>query len=294
MTKRVSVARLSGRLGLHLFLILMGFTFALPFFWVASTSLKLPGRVFTYPIEWIPRYPEWSNYRDIFTFVKAGGTEASGGQSALLLWLRNTLYLTTMGTLGTLISSVVVAYSLSRLQWRGRDFVFSLTLISMMLPGVVTLIPTFLIFRDLKWINTYLPLIVPYWTGGGAFYIFMLRQFFATLPLELDEAAIVDGAGTFRILWQILLPLAKPGLASVGIFSFLFHYNEFMGPLIYINSLDKYPISVGLRYVAGRYGDRWPQVMVMVMFSLVPVVILFFFTQKTFVQGIQTTGIAGR
>jgi ABC-type glycerol-3-phosphate transport system permease component len=278
---------------LHVVLIAVGATFMLPFFWVAITSLKVPGAVFTYPIEWIPRHPQWGNYPETFALVRIIDY-AGRDVPAMPLWMGNTVMLVVMGTLGNYFSCTLVAYGLSRIRWRGRNIVFAMTLVTMMLPGVVTMVPIFLVFRDLGWINTYLPLIVPTWIGGNAFYIFLLRQFFSTLPIELDEAATVDGAGSFRILWQILIPLARPAFATVGVFSFLAHYNDFMGPLIYISSLHKYPISVGLRYVAGHYGTRWPFVMVIVMVSLVPVIILFFFAQKTFVQGVQLTGIAGR
>jgi multiple sugar transport system permease protein len=282
-------ARQVSHSALHLFLIILGLSFMVPFFWVAATSLKVPGQVFTYPIQWIPRYPQWQNYRTIFDLV-----QVEGGNPAIPLWFRNTLMYVVLGTLGSIVSSAVVAFGLTRLKWRGQGVVFAMTLVSMMLPGVVTMVPTFLIFRDLGWINTYLPLLIPTWMAGNAFYIFLLRQFFSTLPVELDEAAIMDGASSFRILWQVIMPLAKPALAAVGIFSFLGTYNDFMGPLIYISSLDKYPISVGLRFVAGHYGNRWPDVMVLVMMSLLPVIVLFFLAQKTFVQGVQMSGIAGR
>jgi multiple sugar transport system permease protein len=278
---------------LHIVLIALGTTFMLPFFWVAITSLKIPGAVFTYPIEWIPRRPQWSNYPAAFSLVNV--SDAAGDTvRGVPLWMYNTFVLVIMGTLGNMFSCTLVAYGLSRIEWRGRNIVLALVIGTMMLPGVVTLVPLFLVFRDLGWLNTYLPLIVPTWMGGSPFYIFLLRQFFSTLPKELDEAATVDGAGNFRILWQILVPLAKPALATVAVFSFLAHYNDFMGPLIYISSLYKYPISVGLRYVAGHYGTRWPLVMVIVMISLVPVITIFFLAQKQFVQGVQLTGLTGR
>ena len=292
--KRASRIPHFGKLGLQVLMIVMGITFMTPFAWVLSTSLKLPGRVFEFPIQWIPREPEWGNYARMFTILKFGGTEESGGVPALLFFFRNTIYIATLATLGTLCSSTLVAYGLSRLDWRLREFVFGLTLITMMLPSVVTMIPTFIIFRNLGWVDTFLPLIVPSWFGGGAFYIFLLRQFFSGLPRELDEAAIVDGASTFRILWQIIVPLSKPALASVGIFSFLFHYNNFMGPLIYLNTNEKFPISLGLSVFSGRFGNNWPIVMAVSASSLLPVIILFFLAQRTFIQGIHMTGISGR
>ena len=283
-----------GRLVFHAFLIFIGLSFLMPFAWVASASLKAPNEVFTSPIQWIPRHPQWHNYADVFTVLKIGGTEKSGGVPAMLYFIRNTLYIVSLATLGTLLSSTLVAFGFSRLRWPGRDFLFALNLGSMMLPSIVTLVPVFLIFRDIKWINTFLPLIVPSWTGINGFYIFLLRQFFNTLPTELDEAARVDGASSFRILWQVLLPLTTPALASVGIFSFLANYNDFMGPLIFLNSWDKFPIALGIQIFASRTGFRPEIIMATVMMSILPVVVLFFLAQKTFIEGIQMTGIAGR
>lgn len=273
---------------LHAALVVAGLTFAVPLFWVLSTSLKPGGQVFTYPIQWIPRQPQWSNYAAAFQIIKVGG------RSALVVFAQNSAIITVTATIGTAVSATLVAYSLSRLRWPGRDFVFSLVLGTMMLPGVVTLIPTFLIFRDLGWIDTFLPLIVPAWLGGGGFSIFLIRQFFMSLPIELDEAARIDGAGSLRILWQILVPLAKPVMAAVAIFAFLRYYDDFMGPLIYLNSNEKFPLSLGVRWFAGRYGDHWELVMAVSALMLMPVVALFFFAQRQFIRGIQLTGLAGR
>ena len=277
------------KLVLHAMLILIGLSFAMPFFWMISTSLKAASDVFTYPIQWIPRPPRWENYVTVFEVLKFGNT------SAIVMFFANTIYVATLSTLGTMISCTLVAYSLGRLEWWGRNFVFGLALATMMLPGVVRLVPTFLIFRDLKWIDTFLPLIVPSWIGGGGFYIFLLRQFLMTLPRELDEAATVDGASIMRILWQILIPLSRPALASLAIFSFLAHYNNFMGPLIYLNSTRKYTLTLALKILQADFQEMsWHLIMVLSTLMLLPVLAMFFFAQKTFIQGIQLTGIAGR
>jgi multiple sugar transport system permease protein len=273
---------------LHAVLVVAGLTFAVPLFWVLSTSLKPGSQVFTYPIQWIPAQPRWSNYVEAFQIIKIGG------RSALVVFAQNSAIITIVATLGTVVSATLVAYSLSRLRWPGRDFVFTLVLGTMMLPGVVTLIPTFLIFRDLGWIDTFLPLVVPAWLGGGGFSIFLIRQFFMALPIELDEAARIDGAGSLRILWQILVPLGKPVLAAVAIFAFLRYYDDFMGPLIYLNSNEKFPLSLGVRWFAGRYGDHWELVMAVSALMLAPVVVLFFAAQRQFIRGIHLTGLAGR
>jgi multiple sugar transport system permease protein len=273
---------------MHAVLIVVGITFLVPLFWTLSTSLKPRSAVFTYPIQWVPNPIVWSNYVDIFDLIKIAG------QPALPIFAENTLIVTVTATLGTVISATLVAYSLSRLQWPGRDVVFSLALATMMLPGVVTLVPSFVIFRTLGWVDTFLPLIVPAWLGGGGFYIFLIRQFFLTLPTELDEAARIDGAGSLRILLQILLPLAKPVIAAVAIFAFLANYDDFLGPLIYLNANEKFTLALGVRWFAGRYGDRWPYVMAVSTLMVIPVIAIFFFAQRQFIRGIHLTGLAGR
>ncbi|NPV06591.1 MAG: carbohydrate ABC transporter permease [Anaerolineae bacterium] len=283
-------ARLKARLGhvlLHVVLIVTGFTFLVPLLWVVATSLKAPNQVFTYPIQWIPREPQWVNYSSMLTLLEIAG------RPALLVFVKNTVIVATAAMLGTIFSSLLVGYSLARLRWPGRSLVFGLVLAVMMLPGVVTLVPLFLIFRDLGWLDTFLPLIVPSWFGSG-FFIFLMRQFLTGLPIELEEAARVDGAGSLRILLRVVAPLSKPAMATVGIFSFLGHYNEFMGPLIYLDSNSNYTLALGLRMFQGRYGDRWPIVMAASTIMIAPVIVLFFFAQKQFIRGIQLGGLAGR
>ena len=176
-----------GHLFLHIVMILLGITFFMPLAWVISTSLKLPGAVFITPIEWIPTDPKWSNYLEVFQRLP------------FHLFIRNSFYVSIMGTIGMVLSSLTVAFGLSRLRWPGRDFVFAVLLATMMLPGVVTMIPVFIIFKEIGWVGTFYPLWVPAWFGA-AFYIFLMRQYMMTLPLELDEAAKIDGASNFRIL----------------------------------------------------------------------------------------------
>lgn len=273
---------------LHLVLAIAGVTFMVPLFWVLSTSLKAPNKVFTYPIKWIPDPVVWSNYADMFQILQFSG------QPALIIFAKNTFLVATLATIGTVLSTAFVAYSFARLRWPERDLVFSLCLATMMLPGVVTLVPTFVIFRNLGWLDTFLPLIVPSWFGVNGFYVFLLRQFFLSLPYELEEAARVDGASSFRILWQIMMPLAGPALAAIAIFSFLHHYNDFLGPLIYLNSNEHFTLALGLRMFQGRFGDRWPIVMAASTVMLLPPIILFFLAQRHFIRGIQLTGLAGR
>jgi ABC-type glycerol-3-phosphate transport system permease component len=269
------------RLLLHAAMILISLAFLVPLAWVASTSLKSSGEVFITPVEWIPKHPRWANYAEVFSRLP------------FAQFILNSLYVTVMGTIGSVLSATTVAFGLSRLRWPGRDFLFTILLATLMLPGVVTLIPVFIIFKNINWIGTFLPLWVPAWFGF-AFYIFLMRQFMLTLPLELDEAARIDGASNFRILWQVIVPLCGPAMATVTIFSFLYHYNDFLGPLIYISKNEMFTLPLGLLWFQGRFGNFWHLVMAASMVTITPVLLLFFAAQRYFVQGNQFTGLAGR
>ena len=271
-----------GHFLLHVVLIIMGISFLMPLAWMFSTSFKAPGEVFITPIEWIPQNPRPENYPDIF--------------EKLPLFSRmifNSFYVTILGTVGAVVSSVMVAYGLSRLEWPGRNVLFTVLVATLMLPGIVTLIPLFIIFKWFGWLGTFLPLWVPAWLGMS-FYIFLMRQYMLTLPKELDEAAKIDGASNFRILWQIITPLCGPAIAAIAIFSFIHHYNDFMGPLIYLTENDQFTLPLGLMWFQGRFGNFWHLVMAASMLTIIPVLFLFFAAQKHFVQGIQFTGLAGR
>ncbi|MBI2938900.1 MAG: carbohydrate ABC transporter permease [Chloroflexi bacterium] len=277
----VTWRRRVGHLLLHALLIFLGFTFLVPLLWVFSTSFKSPGQVFIVPVEWIPRPVHWSNYVEIWQILP------------LASYIRASLIVSVLAATGAVLSSLVVAYSLARLRWPGRDAVFALLLATMMLPGIVTLVPTFILFKYLGWIDTWYPLWVPSWFGS-AFHIFLMRQFMVGLPNELEEAARVDGANSVRILAQVIAPLCGPAITTVAIFSFLGHYNEFMGPLIYLSSADKWTLPLGIMFYQGRFGNFWHLVMAASTVAIVPVIVLFFLAQKRFIQGIQFTGLAGR
>ncbi|MHB1293999.1 MAG: carbohydrate ABC transporter permease [Anaerolineae bacterium] len=255
--------------------------FLVPLAWLISTSLKLPGQAFITPIEWIPETPRWVNYVEVFQRLP------------FHRFIMNSLFVTTMGTTGSIVSSLMVAYGISKIRWPGRDLLFTLLIATMMLPGIVTMIPTFIAFKTIHWVGTFYPLWVPSWLGS-AFYIFLMRQYMLTLPNELNEAAKIDGATNFSILWQVIVPLCGPAIASVAIFSFLAHYNDFMGPLIYISDNDMYTLPLGLLWFQGRFGNFWHLVMAASMISVTPVIMLFFFAQRYFVQGVQFSGLAGR
>lgn len=267
---------------------MLSFFFSVPLLWVISTSLKAENKVFARPIQWVPQPIHWENYQLLFTLLDFSGIPA------IIFFFQNTLIIAILATLGTLTSSVLVAYSFARIRWPERGFFFSLSLATMMLPGVVIIVPTFLLFRDLSWLDTLKPLIVPFWFGIQGFYVFLLRQFFLGLPLELEEAARIDGADSLRILWQIILPLSGPALITVTIFSFLQHYNEFVGPLLYLNTVENFPMALGLRMFQGRYGTNWPVLMAASAVFIAPTIFVFLIAQRHFIRGIHLTGLAGR
>lgn len=278
-------SRLAGTVLIYVVVIAAAILFALPFLWAIGSSLKPITEIFKFPPTMWPIEPRWENYADVFRIAP------------FMRFIYNTIYITLFAMLGQILSASAVAYGFSRFRFPGRDPLFFIVLSTMMLPWQVTIVPTFLLFRFLGWINTYFPLILPFFFGGGAFYIFLLRQFFMTIPKDLDEAAKIDGASSVRIFWNILLPLAKPALATVAIFSFIEHWNEFIAPLIFLNSTDKFTVSIGLRhFTSSAFESDEPREAILMAASLItalPVLILFFAAQKYFVQGIVTTGLKG-
>jgi ABC-type glycerol-3-phosphate transport system permease component len=253
----------------------------MPFLWMALTSLKTKRQIFTYPPEWIPDPVMWGNYRsalEAFPFD---------------LYVRNTLIITGLNVIGTLLTASLAAYAFARLRFPGRDAIFMVLLSTLMLPYAVIMIPRYVEFRYLGWIDSWLPLIVPTWFGGSAFFIFLLRQFFRTIPRELSDSARVDGASEVRIYWQIVMPLARPALAVVAIFTFLDNWNDFLGPLIYLSSPDKFTVALGLASFKGLYSTQWEYLMAASTVMTIPTVVLFFAAQRYFVRGIVLTGMKG-
>lgn len=273
------------RLALYILVIICALAFGIPFFWTVSSSLKPISEIYLFPPTLWPNDIRWTNYSDVFRLAPF----------ARFIW--NTVVITLLAMLGQILSASAVAYGFARFRFPGRDALFFLVLSTMMLPWQVTIVPTFLLFRYLGWINTFLPLIVPSYFGGGAFFIFLLRQFFLTIPKDLDEAAKLDGATSFRIFWNIILPLSKPALATVAIFAFLDHWNEFIGPLIFLNSPEKFTLSIGLRYfMVNPFESDEPREAILMAASIIvalPPLALFFMAQKYFVRGIITTGLKG-
>jgi len=234
------------------------------------------------PPQLIPNPVDWANYPETIM--------APGFNFPVLL--KNTLTYAIIETFGIVISCTLVAYSFARMRWPGRDLFFIATLASMMIPGTVTLVPLFILFKHLGWTGTMLPLIVPGFFGS-AFNIFLLRQFFMTIPMELSEAAIVDGGSHWTILWRIIVPLAKPALATVTLFEFLYCWTDFMGPLIYLNREELFTLSIGLYTFRERWVIRYDLMMAAAMVITLPILVLFFFAQRTFIEGITLTGIKG-
>ncbi len=272
-----------GKAAAYLLLTLGGIVMMVPFVWLISSSLKSPQDIFVIPPEWIPADPQWSNYKEVLTALPFPS------------YLMNTLIVTFGALIGQVASAAVSAYSFARLRWPGRDIIFGIILATIMVPYTVTLIPTFILFKEFGWLDTFLPLIVPFWFGGGAFNIFLLRQFFRTIPMELDESARLDGASSWRIFAEIILPLSKPAIAVVTVFGFLSHWNDFFGPLVYLNSEDLRTLALGLSALQGlAWGrDATHLVMAVSVIMIAPIVVLFFLAQRTFIEGIVLTGIKG-
>ena len=264
---------------LYLILALLTVSFIFPFIWMLRSSFMNIGQMFKMPPEWIPN-----------PFSTAGFQEAMT-QTPLFEYTINTLIILVSGTFGTILTSSMAAYSFSRIEWRGRELVFSIILSSMMLPSFVTLIPQFIMWNSLGAYDTFAPLIIPAFLGGGAFNIFLLRQFFLTIPQELDEAAMIDGASKVQIFLKILLPLCKSALVVVGIFSFIFYWNDFFNPLIYLSSSSNFTLSIGLQQMIGQYSTKWNVLMAASTVVLIPCLIVFSVGQRYLLEGIAMTGI---
>jgi len=254
--------------------------FIFPVYWMLITSLKSDPEVFHFPTIWWPAQLRWDNYPDaLSTFPFLG-------------YAVNTLRIAIPVVIGTTVSSSLVAYGFSRLRWRGREVVFYLVLATLMIPSWVTLVPLYILFNRIGWVDTYRPLILPSWFGD-AFSIFLLRQFFLRQPQDLIDAARIDGASHLRIFAEIIVPLARPALAVVALFAFINAWTDFFNPLIYLTNPDKYTLQLGLFTFFSQHFVNWPGFMAASVVVLMPVAILFFLTQKTFIEGITFTGLRG-
>jgi multiple sugar transport system permease protein len=262
-------------------LLLFSAFFILPWVWMVSTSLKNPQELVVWPPIWIPNPIRWDNYVQAI------------GQAEFSRFVVNTLKIAIPSVIGAVLANSLVAYGFSRIRWPGRDAVFALVLATMILPGFVTFIPLYVIFHRLGWVNTYAPLVIPVYFASP-FFVFLLRQFFMGLPIELSDAAKVDGASELAIFWQIILPLAKPALAVVALFQFIHSWNDYFGPLIYLNDKALYTVSLGIANMRTTYGFmNFAWIMAATVMSVVPIIVLFFFAQRTFIEGIALTGLKG-
>jgi multiple sugar transport system permease protein len=266
----------------HALLIGVSIAFLAPFYWMIVSSLKQNNQIFTLPIQWVPNPPHWENYSKAINYPNF----------PFVRFLGNSLFYSVSVTIGTVISCAAVGYGFARMRFPGRDLLFFLTLSTMMIPGIVTFIPTFVLFKSLGMLGTYTPLILPNFLGN-AFFIFMMRQFYLGLPWELSDSARVDGAGEFRIFWQIMLPLVRSALMVVAVFTFLYTWHDFFGPLIYLSERSQYPLSLGLYAFRAQRTTEWALMMAASTLTMLPLVGIFFLTQRYFLEGITLTGIKG-
>lgn len=254
----------------------------LPFIWLVRSSLMGNNQIFVSPPQWVPKPFTWSNFSGAMT------------AAPFARYFLNTMILEVFTVVGTLLTCSVAAYSFSRLRWRGRNIVFGILLSGLMLPQAALLVPTFLMWNAVGAINTYLPLIVPSWfggAGGGIFNVFLLRQFFLTIPYEIDEAAYIDGASPWQVFWRIVMPLSKPAFLVVGIFTFIRTWNEFLEPLVYLRDDDKFTLALGLASFQGEFTAQWGYLMAAATVTILPIIILFFFAQRYLIEGVTLTGI---
>jgi multiple sugar transport system permease protein len=257
------------------------FILLFPLAWMISTSLKGQVEAMRMPPTLLPVTPQWHNYYDALTF------------NPFARYFVNTFYYAGLVTLGEAISCSFIAYGFARLRAPGRNIVFLFVLSTLLLPPQVTLIPQFILFSRLGWLNSYLPLIVPGWFGS-AYLIFLMRQFFLSLPRDYDEAALIDGASYLRIWWSIIMPLSKPAVGAISILAFTFHYNNYLGPLVYINDNAKFPVTLGLSMFRTPFGGTpWHWLMAASVSVVLPLAVIFFLAQRYFVQGIVVSGVKG-
>jgi multiple sugar transport system permease protein len=269
-----------GRAAAYIIAISLSIAFVFPFYWMIITALKTDAEIFQVPPTLFPHDPQWQNIPDSTTYIP------------FWLYMWNTLVISGMTIVGTVISCSLIAYGFARLRWPGRNVIFMIYLSTIMLPLQVTMIPLYIIFRKVGWIGTFYPLIVPAFFGN-VLYVFLLRQFLLTIPKELSDAARIDGASELGIFWYIMVPLLKPALATVALFTFVTTFRDFLAPLIYLTDQNQWTISLGLKLFQNQYGAQWQLMMSAATLTMLPILILFFFTQRTFTEGIALTGVKG-
>ena len=280
-TLGISATRILTHTVLYLILTIGAIAATIPMLWTLSSSLKDTAHIFTLRVQWLPDPIMWRNYVDLFERLP------------FMRFIGNTLIIVVSNVIAAVLTGSLVAYAFARLRAPGKNFLFLVVISTMLLPSQVTLIPRYIIFNKLNMIDTYWPLVIPGWLGGGAFEIFLFRQFFLTLPVELDDAARIDGCSTLRIYWSIVMPLSKPVIATIAIFNFIWAWSDFFGALIYLNSMEKFTLPLGLATLqrSAEWSTRWELVMAGAVISLIPMLVIFFLGQKYFVQGISLTGV---
>ncbi|OUC04889.1 hypothetical protein RY27_30625 [Litorilinea aerophila] len=268
---------------LYLLLIVIALISLVPLWWMVSTSLKTKPEVYIFPPLLWPKVAQWHNYLDAWYYPNMKFTR----------WTLNTLFITVTVLAGVLTTSSLCAYGFARIRFPGRNFWFILTLSSVMLPPQVTLIPLYILFYRIGWLDTFLPLTVPAWFGGGAINIFLIRQFFLGIPIELEDAARIDGANRLQIWWYIFLPLSLPALTTVAIFTFQRTWDDFYGPLIYLSSADNYTLALGMNLFRGNYTEETHYMMAIAFLMTIPMILLFFFAQRYYIRGVVLSGMKG-
>lgn len=280
--------RMVRNLLIHTVLIALSAMFMLPLLWMISTAVKPLDQTMASPPVWVPSEPQWDNFAKAFNY-----NSEELGYIPFLAYGQNTLFVTILAVIGAVISNSLVAYSFARIPWKGRELLFGVTLATMMVPGPVIMVPMYVLFKEFDWIGTFRPLWVPAFFGS-AFNIFLLRQFLRTIPMELSEAAKIDGASEWRTFTKVILPLTRPALTVIALFTFMWAWNDFMGPLLYLTDQRTFTLSMGLQFFQSQHtGTPWNLLMAASLIVIVPVIIVFFFAQRVFIEGIATTGLKG-
>ncbi|CAM3603392.1 carbohydrate ABC transporter permease [Marinicrinis lubricantis] len=268
----------------HLFLAGFAFLMLYPVIWLLMSSFKPSETIFVTADSLIPETWIWDNYKQ--------GWEGIGGYS-FLVFIKNSLVIVALSTVGHVISSALIAFGFARLQFFGKGFWFAIMMLTLMLPFEVVMIPQYILFSELGWLNSIKPLVVPSYFGH-AFFIFLMIQFIRTIPQELDEAATIDGCGKFRLFYRVIVPLIAPAIATASIFSFYWGWENLLGPVMYLNSPGKYPVSMALKmFLDNETVSNWGAMFAMSIVTLLPVFVVFFFFQKYIVEGISTSGLKG-
>ncbi len=278
--RTTALRRLAGNGFLYFIMVVLALIFMIPLLWMFTTSLKTRQEIFVWPPTWLPNTPQWGNYVEAFD------------KYPLARFMFNSAVLVMINSLGEVLSVPLIAFAFARLRFPGRKILFILMLSTMMIPGQIKLIPLFSMFSRLGMIGTYWPLVLPSFFGNP-FFIFLMVQYMRTIPRDLDEAARIDGASTWVILYRIILPLSLPAVTVMLVFTFLWTWNDFISPLIYLSDFNSYPISVGLAFFQGRYSVEWNMFMAATLISIIPVLALYFFAQRHLIGGISTLGLKG-